>query len=106
MSAAYFSKSAAGLGGVALGFVIVFGSHQMGGRIDRSIDQSVGNPTPAKAKFVTVSVSEFYLVSVSKFYLVSAPDILYGRLCDFYMILNCVGTQNSIMRLRRMRVCQ
>ena len=35
--------------------------------------------------FVTVSVSEFYLVSV--------PDILYGRLRDFYMILNCVQTQ-------------
>ena len=67
------------------------------GRKDQSIDLSVGNPTPAKANFVTVSVSKFYLVSVSEFYLVSVPDIFYRRLCDFYMILNCVGTQNSIM---------
>ena len=44
---------------------------------------------------MTVSVSESYFVSVSEFYLVSAPDILYGRLCYFYMILNCMGTQNS-----------
>ena len=54
------------------------------GRKDWSIDRSVGNPTPTKDNFVTVSVSEFYLVSV--------PDILYGGLRDFYMILNCVGT--------------
>ena len=33
-------------------------------------------------------------MSVSEFYFVSVPDILYGRLRDFYMILNCVGTQN------------
>ena len=35
--------------------------------------------------FVTVSDSEFYFVSV--------PDILNGRLRDFYMILNCVRDQ-------------
>ena len=63
------------------------------GRKDRSIEWSVGNPTPAKENFVTVPISEFYLVSVNEFYLVSVPDILYGRLRDFYMILNCVGTQ-------------
>ena len=35
--------------------------------------------------FVTLSVSEFYFVSV--------PDILYGRLRDFYIILNCGRAQ-------------
>ena len=85
------------------------------GWAEGSIDWSVGwKSHPCKSESVTVSVSEFYLVlvsefylvSVSEFYLVSAPDILYGRLCDFYMILNCVGTQNSIMRLRGIRAFQ
>ena len=35
--------------------------------------------------FLTVSVSEFYFVSV--------PDILYGRLRDFYILINCVRAQ-------------
>ena len=30
---------------------------------------------------------------VIKFYFVSVPDILYGRLRDFYMILNCLRAQ-------------
>ena len=30
------------------------------------------------------------MTSVSEFYFVSVPDILYGRLRDFYTILNCV----------------
>ena len=39
-------------------------------------------------------LSKRYLfVLGSEFYLVSVPDILYGRLRDFTMILNCVGTQ-------------
>ena len=42
-----------------------------------------------------MSVSEFYLVSVSEFYLVSVPDILFRRVCDFYMIVNSVRTQTS-----------
>ena len=76
------------------------------GQKDRSIDWSVGNPTPVKENFVTMLVSEFYLVLVSEFCLVSVPDILYGRLRDFYMILNCVGTQKLNLRLCRMRARQ
>ena len=53
-----------------------------------------------------VSVCEFYLVLVSEFYLLSVPDILYGRLRDFYTILNCVGTQKLNLRVCRMRDCQ
>ena len=34
-----------------------------------------------------------FIVLGSEFYLVSVPDVLYERLRDFYMILNCVGTQ-------------
>ena len=34
-----------------------------------------------------------FFVLGSEFYLVSVPEILYGRRRDFYMILNCVGTQ-------------
>ena len=89
MRSAHFSKN----GRVGRGCVGVrhYFRVTLYGRKDQSIDPSVGNPTPAKANFVTVSVSEFYLVS--------ATDILYGRLCGFYMILNFVGTQNSIIQL-------
>ena len=45
--------------------------------------------------FVTVSVSGFYFVSVPYF-------LSYGRQRDFYMLLNCVRAQKSIIQLHRL----
>ena len=60
-----------------------------------SIDRSVGRLSIRPPQFFVgeILLMNFVTVLVSEFYFVSVTDILYGRIRDFYMVLNCVRAQ-------------